>query len=208
MTKAFFATVAIVIASTLALADGDPKRGEMRFNDCAACHSLVPGTNKTGPSHAGIFGRKAGTIADFRYSPAMRRSGITWTPQLLEEFIADPQKFVPANRMLYSGMPDAADRADLIAYCRRRRSSHPPIATGPGRIALPVGREWILRLRQIALLRRAIGFRSSASAPVNISHGLTRRDFNTAISDRGGGIKCLFHQFDAVIVARSHFFRA
>jgi len=103
----------------MAHADGDATRGEWRFTDCAACHSLMLGANNIGPSLAGLFGRKAGTIADFRYSPAMRRSTITWTPQLLDEFIADPQKLVPANRMPYSGMPNAADRADLIAYLQK-----------------------------------------------------------------------------------------
>jgi cytochrome c2 len=116
MIKAFLATVVAVIPSTVAHADGDAMRGEQRFTDCAACHSLMPGANNIGPSLAGIFGRKAGTTADFRYSPAMRQSGITWNPQLLDEFIADPQKLVPANRMPYSGMPNGADRADLIAY--------------------------------------------------------------------------------------------
>ena len=115
----FLAAVAIVIASTMAHADGDAARGELRFADCAACHSLAHGTNNIGPSLAGLFGRKAGTIADFRYSPAMRRSGITWTSQMLDEFIADPQKLVPANRMPYSGMPNAADRADLITYLEK-----------------------------------------------------------------------------------------
>jgi|SRR6516164_5382688 cytochrome c len=119
MTKAFLAAVSLVIASTMAHADGDATRGEWRFTDCAACHSLMLGANNIGPSLAGLFGRKAGTIADFRYSPAMRRSTITWTPQLLDEFIADPQKLVPANRMPYSGMPNAADRADLIAYLQK-----------------------------------------------------------------------------------------
>ena len=56
---------------------------------------------------------------DFRYSPALKRSGITWTAQTLDTFIADPQKTVPANRMPYAGMPDAGDRADLIAYMRK-----------------------------------------------------------------------------------------
>ena len=49
----------------------------------------------------------------------MRRSGITWTAQTLDEFIADPQKHVPANRMPYAGLPDAAARADLIAYLEK-----------------------------------------------------------------------------------------
>ena len=66
-----------------------------------------------------MFQRKAGEGADFRYSPAMRRSGIAWTPQTLDTFLADPQAAVPANRMPYAGMPGAADRADLIAYLQK-----------------------------------------------------------------------------------------
>jgi cytochrome c len=98
---------------------GDAARGEQRFKECAACHSVEPGVNNVGPSLAGLFGRQAGSAADFRYSPAMRKSGITWTPQTLDEFIADPQKRVPANRMPYAGLTDAAARADLIAYLEK-----------------------------------------------------------------------------------------
>jgi len=93
-----------------------PARGELRFTDCAACHAPQPGVANVGPSLTGVFGRKAGTLADFRYSPALKRSGITWTPETLDIFLADPQKAVPNNRMPYAGMPDAADRADLIAF--------------------------------------------------------------------------------------------
>ena len=100
----------------LARADGDAARGEARFQDCAACHKLEAGANNVGPSLHGIFTRKAGEIADFRYSPAMKKSGIVWTPQMLEKFIAEPQAMVPANRMPYAGMASADDRADLIAY--------------------------------------------------------------------------------------------
>ena len=63
--------------------------------------------------------RKAAELTDFRYSPALRRSGITWTAQALDTFIADPQQMVPANRMPYGGMTDAGDRADLIAYLQK-----------------------------------------------------------------------------------------
>ncbi|HEX7403214.1 MAG TPA: hypothetical protein VF287_04295 [Usitatibacter sp.] len=56
------------------------------------------------------------TLENFRYSPALKRSGITWTPQALDGYIADPQNAVPANRMPYAGMPDARDRADVISY--------------------------------------------------------------------------------------------
>jgi len=120
MIDAMRATISTV-AMTLMLADsawaaGDAARGEARFQDCAACHKLEAGVNNVGPSLHGIFTRKAGEIADFRYSPAMKRSGIVWTPETLEKFISDPQAMVPGNRMPYAGMAGASDRADLIAY--------------------------------------------------------------------------------------------
>jgi cytochrome c len=105
-----------LLAAGAARADGDAARGQAKFGDCAACHKLEAGANNVGPSLHGIFTRKAGEIADFRYSPAMKRSGITWTPETLDKFISDPQVMVPANRMPYAGMASAGDRADLIAY--------------------------------------------------------------------------------------------
>ena len=110
---------ALVVAAGAARADGDAARGEKRFEECAACHSVAAGQNGVGPSLHDVFGRKAAALDDFRYSPAMRKSGITWTPQALDNFIADPQKAVPANRMPYAGLPDAAERADLIAYLQK-----------------------------------------------------------------------------------------
>ena len=107
---------ALIAATTTARADGDAARGEQRFADCVACHSTERNVNSVGPSLHGVFERKAGELPDFRYSPAIKRSGISWTPQTLDVFIADPQKMVPANRMPYAGMPDADARADLIAF--------------------------------------------------------------------------------------------
>jgi cytochrome c len=108
-----------VLAVGAARADGDPKRGAKVFEECRACHSLERGVNGVGPDLHGVFGRRAGESAEFRYSPALKRSGITWTPQTLDAYVADPQKAVPANRMPYSGIPDARDRADLIAYMQQ-----------------------------------------------------------------------------------------
>jgi cytochrome c len=119
MIDAKSATAALGMTLLLAgsaRADGDPVRGEARFQDCAACHRLEAGVNNVGPSLHGIFTRKAGELTDFRYSPAMKRSGIVWTPETLNTFIGDPQALVPANRMPYAGMANAGDRADLIAY--------------------------------------------------------------------------------------------
>jgi cytochrome c len=116
--------VALALLMTLSLtgaacAGGDTERGEAKFQDCAACHKLEAGVNNVGPSLHGIFARKAGEIADFRYSPAMKRSGIAWTPETLEKFISDPQAMVAGNRMPYAGMASADDRADLIAYLQK-----------------------------------------------------------------------------------------
>jgi cytochrome c len=113
---------ALLLTSTLAAAahaEGDAARGEARFQECAACHRLNAGANEVGPSLHGIFSRKAGELADFRYSPAMKRSGVTWTAEAIEKYIADPQAFIPANRMPYAGMSNASDRADLIAYLQK-----------------------------------------------------------------------------------------
>jgi cytochrome c len=113
-------TFLVFLATTgVARADGDAARGEKRFDECATCHSLKEGVNGVGPSLHAVFGRKAGSLDDFRYSPAMKRSGLTWTPQALATFIADPQTAVPNNRMPFAGMPDAADRDDLIAYLEK-----------------------------------------------------------------------------------------
>jgi len=115
------ATAASLTAAlvTAARADGDAARGEARFKDCAACHRLDAGANEVGPSLHGLFARKAGELADFRYSPAMKRSGVTWTAETLDKYLADPQGFIPANRMPYAGLSNAGDRADLIAYLQK-----------------------------------------------------------------------------------------
>ena len=118
-----FAGMTFVLVATLAspahAQQGDATRGEQKFVECAACHSVERGVNNVGPSLAGIFGRQSGSLVDFRYSAAMRKAKITWTPEVLSEFISDPQKRVPANRMPYAGLTDAAARADLIAYLEK-----------------------------------------------------------------------------------------
>jgi cytochrome c len=116
ITAALFMTLLPV---GVARADGDAARGEAKFQDCAACHKLETGANNVGPSLHGIFTRKAGELADFRYSPAIKRSGIAWTPEMVDKFIADPQAMVPGNRMPYAGMASAGDRGDLIAYLQK-----------------------------------------------------------------------------------------
>jgi cytochrome c2 len=116
VTAALFMTL---LPAGAARADGDAVRGEVKFQDCAACHRLEAGANNLGPSLHGIFERRAGELTDFRYSPAIRRSGIAWTPETLDKFITDPQAMVPGNRMPYAGMASASERTDLIAYLQK-----------------------------------------------------------------------------------------
>jgi cytochrome c len=113
------AATAILLAASSAHAQGDAKHGQKLFEECHACHAVERGVQGVGPSLHGVFGRRAGELDDFRYSPALKKSGITWTPKTMDAYIADPQKSVPANRMPYSGMPEARDRADLILYMQQ-----------------------------------------------------------------------------------------
>lgn len=94
----------------------DPDKGKAVFEKCAACHSLDEDTMKDGPSLKAVFGRKAGTREDYRYSAAMKRSDITWTAETLDAYIADPQGYIRGNRMAFAGVPDKQDRDDLIAF--------------------------------------------------------------------------------------------
>ncbi len=111
----------IVIAAALVAVTGvanaaDAAKGEKLFIECAACHTLGVDSEGVGPGLKGMFGRKAGAVESYRYSPAFRRSTIVWNARTLDAYLADPQKEVPGNRMPYSGMTNASDRADLIAY--------------------------------------------------------------------------------------------
>ena len=118
VTRLLLAAVFTATAGA-AWADGDAARGEKKFEECHACHALERDKESVGPSLFGVFGRNAGEGAGFRYSPAMKRSGVIWTPQTIDAFVADPQAAVAANRMPYAGMPDAGDRADLIAFLQK-----------------------------------------------------------------------------------------
>jgi len=95
---------------------GDPVRGKTLFVKCVACHTVAPGSNRLGPSLAGVVGRRAAAVPGFRYSPAMQSSRLTWTREILDRYIATPSAVVKVTFMTYQGVPDARDRADLIAY--------------------------------------------------------------------------------------------
>ena len=93
---------------------GDPKAGADIYQRCLACHALE--YNRTGPKHCGLVGRRAGSVKDFQYSEAMRKSGLVWNRRTLDLFLSGPTKLVPGTLMTYAGVDDPKERADLIAY--------------------------------------------------------------------------------------------
>jgi len=112
----FVLTLGAVLGAGVAQADGDAAKGEKVFNKCKACHTLEAGKNRVGPSLAGLFGRAAGTVEGFKYSDAMKASGITWDEDSLKNYIADPKTAIPGNKMTFGGIKKEDDIEDLIAY--------------------------------------------------------------------------------------------
>ena len=89
-----------------------------QFAVCGACHSVQRGQNGIGPSLAGVFGRRAGGVAGFEYSQALKDSGLTWNQANLDRFLNNPAGVVPGTTMVYPGLKDAGQRQAMIAYLR------------------------------------------------------------------------------------------
>jgi cytochrome c len=109
---------ALAMASVASASAADVGKGADSFDaNCAECHSVAKTLrNKKGPSLFGIVGRKSASIAGADYSDAMKASGIVWTTDKLEAYITAPKTVVPGGTMKFKGLPDAAERADLIAF--------------------------------------------------------------------------------------------
>ena len=110
------AVTALIVAPAGA---ADAARGKQLYETrCIACHSID--ANRVGPAHKGVFGRKAGGVKDYDYSPAVKASRIVWNAKTLDRWLADPGKLIPGTKMGYS-VPEAKDRADLIEYLKTAR---------------------------------------------------------------------------------------
>ncbi len=97
---------------------GDPVRGQALYQACGSCHSIDD--NDIGPKHRGVVGRRAGSIADYAYSPALRNSGLTWDEATLDRWLSNPSALVPGTKMFFK-IDDAQKRADLIAYLKQQK---------------------------------------------------------------------------------------
>ena len=98
----------------------DLKKGDqLFFSYCSRCHSLEPARHLSGPSLAGLIGRKAGTAEGFEhYSDALKSANLVWEEQTLDAFLTDPSALVPGIQMRFQGIPDPQKRQDLIAYLK------------------------------------------------------------------------------------------
>ncbi|SFU85179.1 Cytochrome c [Polaromonas sp. YR568] len=93
---------------------GDTVRGMALYQErCTACHAID--SNKIGPAHRGVMGRRVGGLPGYKYSDELARSRLRWTPQTLNTWLQDPEELVPGQRMGFQ-VESAQERADLIAY--------------------------------------------------------------------------------------------
>jgi cytochrome c len=115
MTASAMLMASLVAApATDGVVKGDPVRGHSLYQSrCTACHSLDH--SRIGPAHRGVFNRLAGSVLGFDYSPALKGSGIRWTAANLNCWLANPEAFIPGQKMGYQ-VPEPVDRRDLIAF--------------------------------------------------------------------------------------------
>jgi cytochrome c len=106
--------MSVGFVSTAIAADADA--GKKVFSKCAVCHTAVAGKNGLGPSLFGVVGRQSGSVAGYSYSEAMKSANKTWDEAALNAYLTDPKAAVPGNKMAFSGLPNAEDRANVIAY--------------------------------------------------------------------------------------------
>jgi cytochrome c len=115
--RALILTLGMTLATAgSAYADGDPAKGATVFKRCAACHVVDKEQNRVGPHLVGIVGRHAGAVDGFKYSDAMKDSGLTWDEDTLDKYLADPKGFIPGNKMAFPGLKKEDEREDVIAY--------------------------------------------------------------------------------------------
>lgn len=120
MLRTLLVVAMIAAVPSLAAAEGDAKKGEKTFRKCKACHTATEDKNKVGPSLMGVFGRKAGTHPDFKYSKGMTEIGVTWDEANLDKFLTKPKDFVKGTKMIFAGLKKEDDRANVIAYLKQQ----------------------------------------------------------------------------------------
>ncbi len=109
-------SLGLLVTMVPAASAGDAAAGAKVFRKCKACHVVDAEKNKVGPHLVGIFGRTAGAVDGFKYSDAMKGSGIVWSDETITAYMKDPKGYIPKNRMAFAGLKKDADIANLLAY--------------------------------------------------------------------------------------------
>ena len=117
MRMFFLALLCALAPASASALNGDADRGQKIYQACQDCHDLDK--NDVGPRHRGVFGRRAGSLPDYDYSDAIKKSGIVWGDATLDKWLTDPQALVPGAKMFFH-LEAAQDRADVIAFLRER----------------------------------------------------------------------------------------
>ena len=117
-TYVVLAAAAAGILMALPAQAGDVKAGEKVFRKCKSCHYVDQEKNKTGPHLVNIIGRAAGSVDGFKYSNAMKESGLTWDEATLAEFLKKPKTYIKGTKMAFSGLRKDKEIDDLIAYLK------------------------------------------------------------------------------------------
>jgi cytochrome c2 len=121
MKPTYLLAVAAAMA-TMALAAPRPVRadsaaGEKIFKSrCANCHSLTPGQSTLAPDLAGVVGRKAGSLKDYKYSPALQNADFVFTREKLEQWLKAPHNVVPETEMTFTGLKSETERVDVVEF--------------------------------------------------------------------------------------------
>jgi cytochrome c len=102
--------------ASAAYADGDAAAGKKTFAKCGICHLVQPGKTLTGPSLFGVVGRHSASVEKYPYSDALKKLDVTWDAATLDKYLTDPKAMAPGTKMAFAGLPDATDRANVIAY--------------------------------------------------------------------------------------------
>ena len=112
--------ISVLLLSSGSASAQDAAAGEKVFAACRACHQVgETAKNAVGPHLNGLFGRKAGTVEGYNYSPANKNSGLTWDEATFREYIKDPRAKVPGTKMVYAGLKDEQRITDLVAYLKQ-----------------------------------------------------------------------------------------
>ena len=111
------ALAAVTVTAAPPKAGSDLAKGKLVFAQrCQACHGVLSGQKRVGPTMAGVAGRKAGSLRGYDFSPNMRKSNIVWTAKNLDRFLQNPLAVVPKSKMGAVKVPNAIDRASLVVY--------------------------------------------------------------------------------------------